>query len=108
MKNNPQRNRERTAAWRKLNPEEARNHQLWHKFGLTRNQYDDLLKLQLGVCAICSKSCISGRALAVDHCHTTKKIRGLLCMHCNQGLGMFRDSVELLDKAKEYLKKYGS
>jgi hypothetical protein len=44
------------------------------------------------------------KSLAVDHCHVTGKIRGLLCINCNQDLGKFMDREELLDKAKNYLK----
>jgi hypothetical protein len=43
--------------------------------------------------------------VAVDHCHTTGKIRGLLCNGCNKGLGLFLDSTKLLQNAKEYLEK---
>jgi hypothetical protein len=42
-------------------------------------------------------------SLAVDHNHNTGKIRGLLCMTCNRALGLFKDSPELLEKAKQYI-----
>jgi hypothetical protein len=108
VKNNPQRNRERSAEWRQKNPGESRRQQLWHKFRITPEEYDKLLMLQNGVCAICKKSCPTGRQLAVDHCHVTKQIRGLLCVLCNNSLGGFKDDTTILQQAIEYLRKYGN
>jgi hypothetical protein len=75
------------------------------KYNISLSQYDDMLKKQNGVCAICKKQCSSGKRLAVDHCHSSGKIRGLLCAHCNTSLGKFNDSVELLTNAINYLKE---
>lgn len=50
-------------------------------------------------CTICGVK----ENLVVDHCHKTNKIRGLLCNHCNRGLGHFKDDPELLEFAKIYL-----
>jgi hypothetical protein len=64
-----------------------------------------MLKDQNGTCKIC-KTNTSGTKrgnFAVDHCHKTGKIRGLLCSNCNVGLGYFDDSVELMEEAKQYL-----
>jgi hypothetical protein len=58
-------------------------------------------------CEICDRK-IQGKALNLDHCHVTGKVRGWLCTPCNTGLGMFRDSVHLLSHAVDYLKKHGS
>lgn len=44
--------------------------------------------------------------LAVDHCHTTGKIRGLLCNRCNRGIGFLQDDIQILEKAIEYLRSY--
>lgn len=77
---------------------------------LTVRQYGDMLEQQGGVCAICGKPetnvvGISGKAsrLAIDHCHDTGKVRGLLCMRCNTGLGKFYDNKDMLRKAVAYL-----
>jgi hypothetical protein len=70
-------------------------------FGITVEDYDKMFIAQSGRCAICH--CESTKALAVDHCHTTGKVRGLLCTSCNTGLGLFKDNLELLEKAKLYL-----
>ena len=68
------------------------------------SKYDELLKRQDGKCAICGRI-PSKRHFAIDHNHKTDVVRGLLCHSCNVGLGHFRDSVELLEAAKVYLKK---
>jgi len=75
------------------------------KFGITPEQYAQLLVEQEHVCAICKGSDSSGRALAVDHDHTTGEIRGLLCSRCNPGLGQFQDDPTLLQAAIDYLRR---
>lgn len=59
---------------------------------------------QNNCCAICGQM---PKLLRLDHDHITGNIRQLLCMNCNTGLGHFRDSLELLDKAKSYLEHHG-
>jgi hypothetical protein len=63
-----------------------------------------MLKDQNDVCAICFKECMFGKRLAVDHCHATGKVRGLLCSRCDTSIGKFEDSIELLESANKYLK----
>lgn len=79
-------------------------------YGITINQYFEMHEKQNGVCAICEqpetsvdKNSKKVRKLAVDHCHTTGKIRGLLCGSCNKAIGAFKDSTKLLNKAINYL-----
>lgn len=99
--------------YRKINGRPLqRKHDLWGRFNLTIEQYNELLKQQSGVCAICGKpeTAIHGRTktvrhLAVDHCHNTNVIRGLLCNRCNIGIGRFHDSPELLIKAANYVRR---
>lgn len=72
------------------------------------SQYETMLKTQNGRCAICKEEETMLHlgeviTLAIDHDHVTKKVRGLLCCHCNQGLGKFRDRPELLTAALAYL-----
>ena len=77
-------------------------------YGITPERYEEILKLQNGVCYICSDTVKSRRGkLHVDHDHSTGEVRGLLCINCNRGLGNFRDSIELLKKAIEYLDMKG-
>lgn len=83
---------------------DQRRRDLKRRFDITPDDYDQLLCEQGGVCAICKKTCSTGIRLAVDHNHTTGKVRGLLCTGCNTGLGKFKDSVELLTSAIAYLK----
>lgn len=77
------------------------------KYGISLSDYEALLERQNGVCAICRRTCKSGRNLAVDHCHETGKVRGLLCLECNRGIGALKDSIDLLTKAISYLKDNG-
>jgi Autographiviridae endonuclease VII len=91
--------------WYKDNPEKIRNKKFKTKYKFTLEEYKILLKKQNGLCAICKKpekESAKGK-LAVDHCHKTGKIRGLLCFNCNVGIGNLRDSPILLEKALEYL-----
>lgn len=85
-----------------------RDSQLKLKYGITAAEYDELLAAQDSRCAICGLPETNGRhanmKLAVDHCHTTNTIRGLLCSDCNNGLGRFKDDPELLLRAAAYLK----
>ncbi len=69
--------------------------------GVTEQQYNDKFNEQAGLCAICLGTCT--KQLAADHCHETGTFRGLLCNNCNRGLGHFKDSMELLTKARKYL-----
>lgn len=88
-----------------------RKQDLWKRFGITLEDYEQLLKRQNGGCAICEQPETAKhktgktRRLAVDHCHKTNKIRGLLCNRCNIGIGRFLDNSELLRKAAEYVRK---
>ena len=69
-------------------------------------EYAKLLVEQNNSCAICGVSATElKRELNVDHNHETNNIRGLLCHHCNIGLGNFRDSTTLLSVAIEYLER---
>ena len=95
----------RSKDYRDKNPHKTREWHLQCRFGITQDSYLKLLKKQKGVCAICGNPPTTKR-LGVDHCHNTGLIRGLLCHHCNSGIGRLKDSIELLSKAKRYLKKY--
>lgn len=72
------------------------------KHGVSDKEYQQMLIDQSGVCAIC-KTPSSGRALGLDHDHKTGAVRGLLCLHCNTGIGNFRDDIDLLDAARKYI-----
>lgn len=72
------------------------------RYGLTPEEYLAIYNKQDGACAICGE--LPGNSpLVVDHCHNSKKVRGLLCLKCNRGLGFFSDDPNLLRKAAMYL-----
>jgi hypothetical protein len=85
-----------------------RGHRLRLTYGLTLEQFEQLVEAQRGCCAICRspldrhKARGSGSA-HVDHCHVKRTVRGILCHDCNVGLGAFRDNAERLQSAMEYL-----
>jgi hypothetical protein len=97
-----QRSRQRYHA----SPEVFRDKYLQRTFGISLDDYNSLLELQGGVCAICNQTCKSGRDLAVDHDHQTGQVRALLCMNCNRAIGWLQDKPELLMSATEYLLRF--
>lgn len=107
--------KEARAKYRESNKERFaevnRRKSLKFKYGITLEEYECILKQQNNSCAICKtkENNVSGKKRSwnwsVDHCHTTGKIRGLLCNNCNRGLGMLGDTAERIQKALDYLKK---
>lgn len=79
---------------------------LLRQYGLSKEQFYEMWERQNRVCAICMQECNNSNntKLCVDHCHSTGKVRGLLCFKCNTGLGRFNDSPELLERAADYLR----
>lgn len=82
----------------------------WNKtHKLTLEEYSELLQKQNFKCAICQTDHTEDTRhtrLHVDHCHSTNKVRGLLCVRCNTSIGKFEDRVDLLDSAIKYLREY--
>lgn len=77
------------------------------------SKYTQMLISQNNVCASCEKPEIAKssysnniKGLAVDHCHKTGQVRGLLCNRCNVAIGLMYDDIKLLEKAIAYLKKF--
>lgn len=82
-----------------------KNAQLKKNYNIDLETYNQLLVDQNHKCAICKTDETSlSKKLSVDHDHATGKIRGLLCQHCNLGLGHFKDNIDLLLDAIKYLK----
>lgn len=81
----------------------VRKHWLRNEYGLSLEGYETLLKKQNGVCAICHLPPEDGQRLHVDHNHITGKVRGLLCRHCNVGLGYFKEDPRLMSAAISYI-----
>ena len=84
--------KQRAAYWRK------------HKYGLTQEEYKNMILSQNNECAICKKP--SHKTLHVDHDHKTDKVRGLLCHECNTGIGLFNEDIDSLTNAVKYLKSF--
>jgi hypothetical protein len=78
-----------------------------HTENFRLNDYEKMLELQEGKCAICNNPPNTER-LAVDHCHITNKIRGLLCKSCNIGIGWLKDSATNARNAWLYLERHNT
>lgn len=105
--------RDYQARYREANAETLRHKERERRFGINSETYSQMLQSQSGVCAICGNPETATRlgvvkALSVDHCHTTGRIRGLLCSDCNTGIGKLRDSVKVLQNAIRYLQSHSS
>ena len=95
----------RNKAYHKDNTVQVRKRQLIsHRrrlYGLTEEEYSNMILSQNNICAICNKS--SHKTLHIDHNHITGKVRGLLCSNCNMAIGLLQDDIESLTRAIEYL-----
>ena len=105
--------------WRLANPDKEKlsrkKSKLKRQYGLTMDEYKEMLANQHGVCKICgmpeskmqrrgSDTKLTPESLHVDHDHATGKTRGLLCYKCNTALGKFDDNPELFRRAIAYLR----
>jgi hypothetical protein len=112
---------ERTQQWRRENPERYRAYRTEYNarperkrrmrdayyrrtFGISADEVDRLIAAQGGVCAICGTTPEREASWHVDHCHQSGRVRGVLCLNCNQGLGKLGESPELLERAAAYLR----
>lgn len=103
--------RERTAAYRKarrqLHVDYMKEIDLKRKYGINLEQYNRMFASQGGCCAICGKHQVEFvKGLAVDHDHVTGQVRSLLCVNCNLGVGCFRENIQLLRVAIQYLERF--
>lgn len=106
-----QNNKEKKAIYskirRKENTKSYRNTAYKYKYGISIDQYEKLLINQNNSCDICKISQDDlNYTLVVDHCHTTKLVRGLLCRNCNLALGYFKDNIETINRSISYLNKH--
>lgn len=87
--------------------ERARIRALKYSYGLTLDDYRALLERQQHKCAICGIDLddAEARTICVDHCHATGKVRGLLCVRCNTGIGYMKDDPARLRAAADYLER---
>ena len=106
---NRERSRSNQARWHAENKGRRQQQSRDRRFGLALGEYDQMIVDQMGMCAICSREGnVGGIALAVDHCHNTGKVRGLLCNPCNTSIGLLGDDATLVLKAAAYLVERGS
>lgn len=116
-KKNKEKRTAQIAEYQKTKPQEwrlsiGRKHHLKTRYTITPKEYEAKLISQDYCCAICGKDVadnIRGGipvALSVDHCHKSGSLRDLLCFSCNGGLGSFKDNIEILQKAIDYLRKH--
>lgn len=97
-----EKNKERRRNWQRKN-------QLKIRYGITQEQYNQMLIDQNYKCKICfsNNPGNNSKNFYVDHCHKTNIIRGLLCVHCNMAIGQFNDNFENIKRASYYVEKYG-
>ncbi len=104
---NKVKNRNRATKWKNTHPEKAastkRKGDLRRRYGMTVQQWDELFISQGACCAICKTKEPSSRGWFTDHCHTTNKVRGILCQQCNALIGFAKDSVTVLANGIDYL-----
>lgn len=80
--------------------------QLMTAYGITKEEKEEMVRMQGNRCALCGVKFSDSKEINVDHCHTNGGIRGILCRHCNVGLGHFKDSPKLLRRAIKYINDY--
>jgi len=106
-KRNPERVRDTKRRSVAKNPEKheatRRRAHLRREYGITVEEYDEMLAAQGGGCAICGGPQVKRQWLAVDHDHATGEVRGLLCDPCNLAVGLFGDDPSTLQRAIDYL-----
>ena len=73
------------------------------RYGLTKDQFDELFDSQGRCCAICKTKDKGPKDWHIDHDHVTGKVRGVLCRHCNPMLGKAKDDPDILRRAADYL-----
>ena len=114
-KKNTNKLRNRASTWKSDNPDKVKDRALRDKYGISYQQYCELLTAQSDSCAVCKKHKSENikdvrtnkvRSLAVDHNHATNQNRGLLCYGCNLAIGMLKDNIEYAKSLVEYLRFY--
>lgn len=121
LSRNIEANRARARRWREQNPEKAKaTHDAWiarnreraakshkfrqlrHRYGLSQDQYESLMRESGGKCQLCG----SDQRLCVDHCHKSSVVRGILCLRCNTAIERIEEIPGFSRLAAEYLEKH--
>lgn len=88
----------------RANSKEKERRRRLRKYGLTDEQYAEMLDQQDGRCAICRTDDYGIKGPQIDHCHDTGQVRGLLCNRCNLGIGQLGDDPERMEAAARYVR----
>lgn len=91
--------------WARANTDKRRLTQLKNRYGLSGSDFDAMREAQGGLCSICQGD-PGPKGLYVDHDHKSGAVRGLLCHHCNAGLGHYGDDPDRLMAAAAYLLQF--
>ena len=106
-----QENKDKAKAYYQENKEKVKavtvNNKYKRMYGITLEQKMEMIINQDSKCVICGEPFLESENTCIDHSHKTGKIRGILCRKCNAGLGQFRDDINILRNALEYLEKNG-
>lgn len=99
---------EYNAEYHQKNLSKRRDYKLKVKYGISHDEYLEMLEKQNGLCAICHSSANDEHhgLLVVDHCHVTGNVRELLCRNCNLSLGNAKESIEILHSMIAYLNRH--
>lgn len=100
----PEKFRKRGREYYRKNPEKQRARVIKRLYGLTEDDYRELLDNTMGICPICKEE-FADDTVCVDHDHKTGRIRGIICHRCNLSLGRFDDNIRLILNAIRYLRK---
>jgi hypothetical protein len=101
-----ERSKRNYAKTRELKLVKHRHHVLKSRYGITMEEYYQMLETQNNKCAVCDNK--ATKTLDVDHDHETGRVRGLLCNNCNRGIGHLKDNPDILRRAISYLERTSS
>ena len=103
-KKNPERAKANQQRYYANNPEKVRATVVKYRYGITLEQWHTIFEQQGNRCAICGVT--ETRGWCVDHCHSTGRVRGILCHPCNTGIGFMEEDTERLSRAIDYLRSH--
>lgn len=100
--------RSKASKYHHTNTSKVRNSNRLRRYGVDEKTYLSMLVQQDNKCCICKQSAADSPKgiLFVDHCHSSGKVRGLLCHHCNLVIGHAKDSIDTLEQSIVYLRKH--
>lgn len=103
IENNPEKAKEHQQRYLEKTVDKRRSKQRERLYGLQASRFDEMMEEQNNACALCLTAFTEPRKIFVDHCHSVGNVRGLLCPSCNTALGLIKDDLGWLARAKKYL-----